>query len=132
MRTLIIALALVLASANPAAATLYRCEATGVADPLSTGSLKEPGRHSQTVLDAGFRLTFDAVSGLLRIGGLGEPWRYTVVSPGSKSNDLTALHQGVCLASCPVAVLRIRVWEPSMPFVFVDFLGSVWSGRCSM
>ena len=42
MRTLIIALALVLASANPAAATLYRCEATGVADPLSTGSLKEP------------------------------------------------------------------------------------------
>lgn len=135
MRTRVLSLALALASTNPAAATLYRCEATGVADPLSTGSLSERDNSSQIMLDAGYAVTFDAESGLLRtaVGKFGQssPLRFSIVYPGSKENDLVAFYQGTCFASCPFSVLKIRVWEHSMPFVYLTASGSVWSGRCS-
>lgn len=135
MRAFFVGVAGLLMMAHPSAASLYRCEASGVVDPLSTGSLSQPSPASKILFDAGFGLTFDAVSGLLRTGvrqrTQNEPSKFSVISPGNNQNDLVALYQSACVASCPLAFLKIRVWQPSMPFLYVDVTGSVWSGTCT-
>jgi hypothetical protein len=122
--------------ASPAHATVFRCTAAEAATPLRSGSLRDTDPVLQQQMSRQFGIHFDSASGLLRtfraVDNLqSQPWQFEMIQRGTDANDLVAVSRRPCLASCPVELLRIRLWQREKTFVFVDSSGVVFVGTCT-
>jgi hypothetical protein len=126
----------ILVAGGAAQATVLRCLASDAATPLRSGSLRETDERVQSEMTRLSGIHFDTVSGLLRTfraadGLQSQPWQFETVQRGTDNNDLVAISRRPCLVSCPVDLLRIRLWERKKTFVFNDSQGVVFAGTCT-
>lgn len=63
-------------------------------------------------------------------GILADPIRFKVIGEGSRNNDLLAVRDGECAASCNYDLLRIRSWDGPTSFSFMGGNGTLVVGHC--
>jgi hypothetical protein len=110
-------------------ATLYECSAVnvGVMTPKGLIIITDPDQHykgSFLTVYQGF--LFDAETGVLRTKR-GSPLEYEVMNRG----DAKTGHDVLAVGKWRQTAVRIRVWEPGMPFVYED-AGSYFAGACKL
>ncbi|BBK31509.1 hypothetical protein EDC65_0312 [Stella humosa] len=131
LRPILLALCLAVAGTAQAADRLFEC---AIAEARSVGSDGRFGDAPGGAWATNFRLIFDERTAVLRRvypGGTAATTQYRIIQKGSAVNDVVARTTSPAMISVPDDMLRIRVWEPAMPFLFVDLM-TVWGGTCRL